>query len=278
VQAGSPGHRSTGVADVPSDGAREAPLRIFAPIIGKASDKSVEGIAKTFQGMIRDGKKGADIEAIAKLRGGMTKDEWGETQSGLIRLMGQPVGSEGRDFTAATFMQNFKDMTPKARNIVFGSKGELREAMDEFATVVERLSARDALRNTSNTAANLNIGAIASLIPTALASIPAALAVGGSLIGARQFAKLWTNPKFVKWATGYTKMVNGAAKAGGAPSTAKHAELLRRLAVKEPSISEPAMAIVERLTGAANDNAGMALGVAAEPASTGQELKSENRQ
>jgi len=251
--------------------------KVFAPIIGKSADKSFESIAKTFQGMVRDGKKSADIAAVAKLRAGMTKDEWGEAQSGFIRMMGQPVSSEGREFNASTFVNLYKDMTPMARNVIFGPKGDLREAIDEFSTVVERLASRDSLRNTSNTAANLNLSGAVVTGTSAIFNPMSAVYLGSGLLLSNASAKLWTNPKFVKWATGYTKMVAGAAKAGGTPSNAKHAELLRRLAAKEPSITTPANALADLLMGAANDNAGMVAGAAAEDGSTGQEVKSDNR-
>jgi hypothetical protein len=56
-------------------------------------------------------------------------------------------------------------------------------------------------------------------------------------------SKLWTNPRFVKWATGYTRMAKAAAVSGGQPNVGKQMELLKKVAVAEPAIAQDALGL-----------------------------------
>ncbi|NBS85009.1 MAG: hypothetical protein EBS59_10025, partial [Verrucomicrobia bacterium] len=80
---------------------------------------------------------------------------------------------------------------------------------------------------------------------------------------------LWTDPRFVRWATGYTRMLKGAAKAGKQPSKAnfdKQIELLGKTAGANSVIASEVTGLQAALR-AANDNAVTPL--AAEPNSSG---------
>jgi hypothetical protein len=57
-------------------------------------------------------------------------------------------------------------------------------------------------------------------------------------------ANLWTNPKFVRWASGYTKMLTGAANAGKKVDPGKlqmQANLLGKIAAGNPAITQDAL-------------------------------------
>lgn len=215
--------------------------KVFAPIIGKSQDKSAEGIAKTFQALVKDGKASADIANFAKLRGSMQPDEWRQAQGGFIRMMGHAADSEGRTFSPEVFMRTWTDMTPKAKNIMFGTKGPLREALDQFAQTADLLAQRNALRNTSNTAGQLiTAGALYSL-----GNLPALAAQMGASFS---LAKAFNSPAFVRWATGYNRMLAGAAKAGGTPNIAKQAALLTKVAAAEPAIAADILGLQRALS------------------------------
>ena len=213
--------------------------KVFAPLIGKDGDNSVESIANRFRALVTDGKATADLNDFAKLRGAVGSEEWGDAQSAFVRMMGQPLKSEGRDFSVQTFVKTLDDMTPKAKNILFGSKGPLRESLEDFAVVARKLAERDALRNTSNTAGQVTTGGLIAGIGglPALAASAAASAVFAKAFTSKTAAKLFVEPKFVKWATGYMRMLRGAEKANGQPNNAKQMELLQKIAVAEPAIA-----------------------------------------
>jgi hypothetical protein len=222
-------------------------------ILGDDGKKSAEAAAGVIQRISKEGKSSSDIKKLADIRASMPAEEWGEVSNSLIRLTGQPANSSGRDFAADTFMRNYKDMSDEAKNLLYGDKGraELKAELDRLSGVIGKLAERDSLRNSSNTAAasmaNSTIGGVGGLSLFGPLGILGGMAVqqGGSY-GA---AKLMTNPKFVRWATGYEKMVQGAAKAGGAPNVAKQKQLLKRLAVTEPAIAIDIMGIHDMLDG-----------------------------
>lgn len=165
----------------------------------------------------------------------------------MVRLLGQPVNSEGRQFSAQTFIKNFDDMASEAKNLFFSDRGRdgLRSRLDDFSEVVRNISENNALRNTSGTAPNM-IGA--SALTAVLLNpimIPKAAAAAGANYG---LAKLWTNPRFVQWATGYAKMVAAAAKAGTQPQgVGKQIGLLKKVAAAEPAIAQDALGLQQYL-------------------------------
>lgn len=223
--------------------------KAFVDIIGDAGDKTPEGAANRLRAMLTDGNASADLNTIAAVRGSLTKDEWGDVQAGLIRMAGQPVKAEGREFSPTTFVDTFSRMTPKAKNIMFGTKGELREALDEFTTVAQKLADRDSLRNMSKTGVNLINASAIGLAGPALFMNPAAAATLAAQTGAAYgLSKLWTSPKFIRWATGYNRMLAGAAKAGGTPNTSKQVALLSKVAKAEPAIAADVLGLQKALS------------------------------
>ena len=167
----------------------------------------------------------------------------GPLANGIIRLLGQPSNSEGRNFAVDTFFRNFNDMAPESRNLLFGS-GELRKNLDEFAGVMGNLAASKGTRNTSETAAGLS-----SLLGYGAGGIPGAL---GQALASYGAAKLWTNPGFVRWATGYSKMLAGAARAGTVNASAQASQMhaLGRLASSNSAIAADALGLQQQLAAA----------------------------
>lgn len=182
-------------------------------ILGRDGMQSPERAAAKLRAMTVSGRATADFRQLAEIRKSMPADEWGEVSGALIRLMGQPLGSEGRDFAAETFVRNFDDMSSAAKNLLFGGgNSALRKNLDEFAEVARDAASSNATRNTSNTAMGISggLGFLAGGVP----------ALVGQAVTSYGAAKLWTHPPFVRWATGYTRMMNRAAATSQAPSEA----------------------------------------------------------
>ena len=78
---------------------------------------------------------------------------------------------------------------------------------------------------------------------------PAAAATLAAQTGAAYgLSKLWTSPKFIRWATGYNRMLAGAAKAGGTPNTSKQVALLSKVAKAEPAIAADVLGLQKALS------------------------------
>jgi hypothetical protein len=214
-------------------------------ILGRDGMQSPERAASKLRNMITSGKAGSDIKTLAEIRKSMPAAQWSEVASGLIRLAGQPAKSEGREFVPAVFARTFKDMTPAAKNLLFGkADNPLRKNLDEFVKVMDDIAASDGTRNTSNTAlaqgmtlSGLGGGATGFVVggPVGLIAGPAA-----TQLGANVMARIWTNPGFVRWATGFARMQRGAQKAGAQPSQAnieKQIGLLDKVAKGQGPVS-----------------------------------------
>lgn len=215
-------------------------------MLGNDSGKSAESAAAKIQAIARDGKASADLATLAEIRKTLPSEEWAQVQNGIIRLLGQPANSAGREFDPGVFVRTFRDMAPEARNLFFG-RGALRENLDEFSDVMGSLAKNNSLRNTSNTApAIMGSGAVTGVAAALLNPILGVKLAAGAIAN-YSLAKLWTNPKFVRWATGYARMVRGAAKAGGQPNTSKQLELLKKVAASEPAIAQDALGLQQYL-------------------------------
>ena len=202
--------------------------------MGKKLDASPEEAASKFQAMVKSGKSSGDMDAVLKTWKSMPKDERGEMANGMVALLGQPANSAGREFSPATFMRNYADMAPEAKNLIFGGADkETRKQLDSFAKMMGDLNANNATRNTSGTA--LSIMSLASL------QLGGLLGFGAHAAGAHGAARLFNHPATLRWMQGWEKMVQGAAKRGTPPTAGAvktQAGLLEKLAATEPALAQ----------------------------------------
>ncbi len=233
--------------------------RVWTSLLGKDGERTPEAAAGFIQRITKEGKGSGDLAQIAELRRTLKPDEWGQVSNGLIRLMGQPANSAGREFSPQTFTRVYADMSAEAKNLLFGGSNKaLRQNLDEFAQVVERIAKNDSTRNTSNTAMG-----IAGMTGFGLGGAPGVLGQAMFSYGA---AKLWTSPQFVRWATGYSKMLAGAARNGGQiKGTAFQGQMdaLSRIAANDTVIAADALGLQRQLSAAFASPAPLKL--AAEP-------------
>lgn len=225
-------------------------------ILGDDSKNNPEAAAAAIQAIARSGRASSNLNQLAQIRSSLIKSgEWDEVAGSLIRLAGQPARSEGREFNPQTFVQTFDDMSDAAKNLLFGGgaqRQQLRQNLEEFTGVIRRLAETNAMRNTSNTAGVSNAAAAVSILPAALFNPTVAAGLAGQTAGAYALGRLWTNPKFVKWATGYARMLAGAQRAGNAPdpgAISRQREYLMRLARTEGAIAADLTGLSEALFG-----------------------------
>lgn len=216
----------------------------LAKILGDDGKMTPEKAAAKMQAIAKEGRSSSDLGLIAQIRKSMPSEEWGQVQNALVQLAGQPLNKAGREFDPGVFVRTFKDMGDPAKNLIFG-KGELRTNLDEFGGVMDQLAKVNALRNTSNTAPGMiGSGAIMAALTSPIAvGIPMA----GGAVATNILAKVWTNPRFVKWATGYARMARGAAQSGGQPNVSKQLELLKKVAAAEPAIAQDVLGLQQYL-------------------------------
>jgi hypothetical protein len=218
-------------------------------LLGDGADKNPERAAAAVQAMTKGGKSTGDLKTLAQIKGATVKSgAWDEIAATMIRLGGQPANSQGRDFNPQTFVQWYADMSEPARALLF--KPELRKSLDGFVAVNQRLMKVNALRNMSQTAGSLTSAGLVSALPLALFSPKAALGLGAEMIGTATIAKLWTNPEFVRLATGFSK----AAATGNSAAAKSQIGRIAKLAATNPELREPIMALQQKLLSAVNDN------------------------
>jgi hypothetical protein len=72
-------------------------------------------------------------------------------------------------------------------------------------------------------------------------------------------ARAWTNPRFVRWATGYAKMAKAAERAAKVDPdrVTTQAKLLEKLAASDPALAQDVLPIRDAIIKAANDNLGI---------------------
>lgn len=135
------------------------------------------------------------------------KDTQKAVSSAFIARMGRAVPGlqdpSGDVFSTAKFLQNYASLDPEAKKILFGGFGkQFEKDLEIVAQVSNKIRESNAiLANPSGTA-----GAVVT--PATITSGAGSLAAGkfgflsgiiGTLIGANQAARLYTNPQFVSW-------------------------------------------------------------------------------
>jgi hypothetical protein len=216
-------------------------------ILGKDGQMSPEKAAAAVQAMTKGGKSTGDLRTLAQIRSATMKSgAWNDIAAAMIRLGGQPVNSAGRDFNPQTFVNWYADMSEPARRMLFG-KSDLRDALDGFVAVNQRLQKVNALRNTSQTAGNLTAAGTVGTMAASLGSPLLGAKLLGVMAGNYGMAKAWTNPAFVRLITGYSK----AVASGNQNAVRSQIGRIGKLATTNPDLREPLIALQQRL---ANDN------------------------
>lgn len=150
------------------------------------------------------------------------KDTQKAVSSAFISRMGRAVPGlqdpSGDVFSTAKFLQNYASLDPEAKKILFGGFGkQFEKDLEVVAQVSNKIRESNAiLANPSGTA-----GAVVT--PATITSGAGSLAAGkfgflsgiiGTLIGANQAARLYTNPQFVSWlATNKNTPISGTSAA-----------------------------------------------------------------
>lgn len=183
-----------------------------------------------------------NTRVLAALRSALPDDEWRMVAASLIDEMGAPnPGAAGfvaeQGFSIANFARNYRNMTPRARRILFGSRGgqggqsaatmrQLADDLDNLAVIADAQKAVAAGANSSGSATHLqNIVSIGGLVNPGTAGATVMGVLGGLLTG-----EMLTNPGFVRW------LVSAQRRGGGRQGMRQALAGLQNLAARDPAL------------------------------------------
>jgi hypothetical protein len=193
--------------------------------------------AQTVQNVLRAAApRTENARLLAQLRAFLPDDEWRVFSASLIDEMGAPTaGARGfpveQGFSIERFATNYRNMTPRARAILFGSRGgqggqsartmsTLADDLDNLAEIANAMKAVQAGANSSGSATHLqNIISIGGVITQPQNTVMAL--IGGYLTG-----EMLTNPAFVRW----------LVSAQGGPRMRQSLSVLQTIASRDPAI------------------------------------------
>lgn len=193
--------------------------------------------SQTVQGVLRAAApRTENTRMLAQLRAFLPDDEWRVFSASLIDEMGAPqAGAAGFEveqaFSIANFARAYRAMTPRARAILFGSRGgqggqsartmsTLADDLDNLAEIANSMKAVSRGANSSGSATHLqNIFSIGGVLTQPQNVIPAV--IGGLLTG-----EMLTNPAFVRW----------LVSARGGPGMRQSLSVLQTIAARDPAI------------------------------------------
>lgn len=214
---------------------------VLDPILGKNAPRSGEQILAAVERLAKP-DSGSSVN-LGRLMRAMPDGEASAVRATVINRLGRPTAGaaevDREGFSFATFLTNWNNMSPRARSALFPR--ESREALDQLATVAQRVKAAGASTNTSNTAgALISQGAISGGL-WYLDPFVAAFGAGSQYA----FGKLLASPRFARLLAGAPRQDNPQARRA-------FASRLGNLAQSEPTIAREIAAYQRAI--AANDN------------------------
>lgn len=211
--------------------------KVIRPIVGKDGEtKGAEDIYKA----VNAATKG-NAERLARFMAALPDEDANLVRATLINRLGLATkgaqNAEGDAFSLGTFLNNWNELTPRSKVILFGK--DAREALEKLATVAEGTRGAERYANHPNTSGSIaaqvmltggaGLGGLGTLIPASIAQYGA--------------GKLLASPRFARWLASAPKKPNG-------PATLAHINRLTAIAAAEPTIGNEVLRLQERLASA----------------------------
>lgn len=218
--------------------------------------------AATMQQIMRAAApKTENTRFLAAVRSALPDDEWRVVAASIIDEMGRPLpGAKGyvaeQGFSVERFATNYRNMTPRARRIVFGSRGgqggqsaatmrQLADDLDNLARVADAQKGVAAgMNNSGSLGHGQNLITAAALVNPGTWAAVVTGAVGLVLTG-----EMLTNPAFVRW------LVSARTRSGAAGGIRGSLDKLRAIAARDPAIYPAVAALEARLQAEQSQNA-----------------------
>jgi hypothetical protein len=210
----------------------------FAKVVGTSNPQQAIG---TIVRASMDGTRG-NVRMLRTAMAALRPEERNQVTALVLESMGQPRASAGGvvqevGFSPSTFMTNFRNMLPEARNIVFGP--EYAGALNDLARVAGRLDEVMKTTNWSRSGTNaINTGLLLGAGGAVWAGLDAMLAGLASAGGAGTVAVLFSRPSYVRWVQGYANVLATARMAPRqfGPTLTAHTARLAGMASADPRL------------------------------------------
>jgi hypothetical protein len=207
--------------------------------------------AATMQQILRAATpKTENTRFLAAIRSALPDDEWRVIAASLIDDMGRPLaGAKGwvaeQGFSVERFATSYRAMSPRARRILFGSRGgqggrsaatmrQLADDLDNLAQVADAQKGVAAgMNNSGSLGHGQNLITAAALVNPGAWGAAILAALGGVLTG-----EMLTNPAFVRF------LVSAQSRSGASGGIRGILGKLREIAARDPAIY-PAVAALE---------------------------------
>lgn len=184
----------------------EATRTTLGRVIGKGADLSGEQVFDRIVGLAGGQAGRGGIETLRAARQAVTPEAWSRVSGTLVSRMGQnPEGVGEAVFSPARFLTAYQGLSTEGRHLMFGHQPQLRQALDDIATISTRFKQLDGLANPSGTSRNLSgtamLGALWAEPMTALGSV-----LGGRILSTA-LAQPATATSLARWSKVYEAAV-----------------------------------------------------------------------
>jgi hypothetical protein len=185
-----------------------------------------EALFSTIEGFAR---RGGDVRALAGLLRELPQNMKGDIASSIVRGLGDSARTG--NFSMAEFANGWNAITPQAKSILFGNAGAHVKALDDLATIADRVrDLKGKFGNPSGTAQTAMFHKLAALgtamVGGQMAPTAAAVTVAGGLAG-------YVNARVL-------------AAPASAASLAKYAKAVERAAISATPTNVAAVTMLER--------------------------------
>lgn len=183
---------------------------------------SSEAVMETILGMASS-KKSANLSRLSLAKKTMGADAWGDVAGEATSRLG--VDPATNQFSAGRFLTSYGKLSENGKAILFGDRADLKQSLDDIATISTKFRELERLGNTSNTG---GVNTILTFI-----AAPMAWAAPKTLIGAaaaRGVSSLLARPVVAKNASRWAKSYYAATRNPTAAATAGLGNATRALA------------------------------------------------
>jgi hypothetical protein len=179
------------------------PMQELANDVLGRGGRSDEALFNAINAYAKSGGKG-DIQTLSRLTQALPQQDKGDLASSIIRQLG--VSPRTGQFSPDVFVSQWSTYTPQAKTLLFGNAGPQRTALDDIATISDRLKqVGSKFGNPSGTAQNVNFFALAS------GFVAAPLTTMSTAIGGWGVAKILSSPagasSAAKWTQSYAALI-----------------------------------------------------------------------
>ena len=179
------------------------PMQKLASAVLGRNGKTDEALFAAIDAYAKSGSRG-DINTLAGILKSVPQADKGDIAGAIIRKAG--MSPRTGEFSPDVFASQWNTYTPQAKTVLFGNAGPQRQALDDIATISERLKkVGSRFGNPSGTAQNASFaGLITGLFAAPLTTISTAL---GGAVAAKVLSSPAGAASAAQWTRAYANFV-----------------------------------------------------------------------